>query len=142
MIFFVDHDAECLPPVDHYRAPSAFGRMLTTDQVALHQHLLVQCGQILQTFGKCVLHFRKRFHAQPDLFQDCRALRFFSPARKGTITQVPRKPDTATDYNLVMRAFAAQPFSSGGKNAREFHGELESSLSSCLISSRNEAAVS
>ena len=70
MIFFVDHDAERLPPVHHHGAPSALGGMLTADQVPLHEHLLVQCGKILQAFGKRVLHFRKCFDLRPDLLQD------------------------------------------------------------------------
>ena len=86
MIFFVDHDAERLPPVHHHRAASALGRMLTADQMALHQHLLVQCGQILQTFRKRVLHFGQCFHSRPDLFQDQGAFRLFGPTRKSTIT--------------------------------------------------------
>jgi hypothetical protein len=70
MIFFVDHDAKRLPPIHHHRAASALGGMLTTDQVALDKHLFVQRRQILQTFGKRVLHLRKLFHARPDLFED------------------------------------------------------------------------
>ena len=70
MIFLVDHYAERLPPIHHHRAARALRGMLTTDQVALDQHLLVQRRQILQAFGKRVLHLRKLFHAQPDLFED------------------------------------------------------------------------
>ena len=47
MIFLVDHDAERLPPIHHDRTARALRGMLTTDQVALDQHLLVQRSQVL-----------------------------------------------------------------------------------------------
>src|SRR5213592_4250771 len=47
MIFFVDHDAQCLPPIHHHRAARALGGMLATDQVALHENLPVQRRKIL-----------------------------------------------------------------------------------------------
>src|SRR5262245_13328709 len=47
MIFFVDHDAERLPPIYNHRAARAFRGMLAADQVALDQHLLFQRREIL-----------------------------------------------------------------------------------------------
>jgi hypothetical protein len=91
--------------------------MLTTDQVALDQHLFLQRRQILQAFGKRVLHFRKLFHVRPDLFEDQRAFRLLRPSRKSTVTQIPREADPAADYNLVMRPFTAQPFPRSRKHA-------------------------
>src|SRR6266513_3445553 len=70
MIFLIDHDAERLPPIDHDRAARALCGMLTTYQLAPDLHLLIQYRQILQAFGERVLHLRKLFHAQPDLFED------------------------------------------------------------------------
>ena len=70
MIFLIDHDAQRLPTIHHHRAARALRGMLTTDQVALDQDLFVQRRQILQAFGKRVLHLWKLFHARPDLFED------------------------------------------------------------------------
>ena len=75
-------------------------------------------------------------------FQDRAALRFLRPAGERTVPQIAGEAHTAADYNLAMRPFAAQPFASTSEYMRKLHGEFDSSLSSCLISSRNEAAVS
>ena len=42
MIFFIDHDAERLPPIHDNRAADTLGRVLATDEMALDQHLFVQ----------------------------------------------------------------------------------------------------
>src|SRR5215831_5227913 len=133
MIFFVDHNTERLSAIHHHRAARALGGMLATDQMALDQHLFVQCCQVLQAFGKRVLHLRKLFDARPDLFEDRCSFGFLRPSRKGTVTQIPRKADPATDHNLVMRAFTAQPFPCSRKHACKFHAGFEGSVSSCLI---------
>src|SRR5215470_11251794 len=132
MIFFVDHDTERLTPIHHYGAAGALRGMFTTDQMALHEHLLVQCREVLQALRKRILHLRKFFHAQPNLFEDGHAFGFLRPSRKSTVTQIPREADTAADYNLVVRSFTTQPFTCSGKHACKFHAEFERSVSSCL----------
>ena len=50
MIFFIDHDAERLPPIHDHCAAGAFGRMLAADQMTFDQHLFLQSGEVLQQF--------------------------------------------------------------------------------------------
>src|SRR5882757_9095919 len=142
MIFFVDHDAKGLPPIHDDRATGALGSMLATDEMPFYQDLPVQRRQVLQAFRKRLLHLRKRFHARPDQFQNRTAFGLLRPTRKRPVAQIACEPYSAANYDLVMRPFAAQPFSSSGQHIRNFHVDFESSFSSCLISSRNEAAVS
>src|SRR5262249_60158692 len=90
MIFFVDHDTERLTPIHHYGAAGALRGMFTTDQMALDEHLLVQCREALQAFRKRILHLRKFFHPQPTLFEDGHAFGFLRPPRKTSVTKIPR----------------------------------------------------
>src|SRR5437867_10782240 len=110
--------------------------------MAFHKHLPVKRRKILQAFGERILHFRQFFHTRSYQFENRSAFRFLGPTRKRAAAQISSESDPAADYTLVMRPFTAQPFSGGGQHIGKFHDEFGSSLCSCLIGSRNEAAVS
>src|SRR4051794_976519 len=142
MVLFVDHDAERLPAVHHHRAADALRRVLAADQMPLHQHLFLERGEILQQFRKRILHLWQLFDARLDQFKNLGALELLRPAGKWPVPEIARQPDATADHDLVMRTFSAQPLAAARHDIREFHEWLVKSASSCLIWSRNEAAVS
>jgi hypothetical protein len=110
MVFLVDHDAQGLPAVHDHRAPDALRRMLAADQMALDQHLLFQCGKVLQQFGKGILHLRQFFDTRLDQLENLRSLGFLRPAGKCALLEIPGEANAAANDDLMMRPLAAQPF--------------------------------
>src|ERR1043166_5468903 len=120
MVLFVDHDAEGLAPVHDDRATCAFCGVFTADEMPLNQLLDPRLDQV----------------------ENRNALGFLCPTGKGTVTEIARKTHPAADHDLMMRAFAAQPFAGRRHDSVKFHVGFVSSYSSCLIWSRSDAAVS
>ena len=121
MVLLVDHDAERLLAIHDHRAADAFGRVLATDEMTFHEHLLLERGKILEQLRKGILHFRKRFHLRLDLLEDLGAFGLFRPAGKGALAQIARQPHATADDDLVMRAFAAQPFPGARHDLGKLH---------------------
>jgi len=144
MIFLVDHDAERLPAIHDDCAACTFGGVLAADQMAARPApvspkrkgpaaILKTNPAFLESFSTCGL-ISSRI-AVP--------LGFLRPTGKSAIAQIAREPDATADYDLMMRSFAAEPLSGVRHDIRKFHRPYPaSSLSSCLIWSRNDAAVS
>ena len=110
MILFIDHHAQGLTPIHHHATADALGGVFAADQVSLHQNLFLQRSQILQQFRERILHLRQLLDPRHDELENCGAISLLRPARKRTIPHIAREPYPAAHHDLVMGAFAAQPF--------------------------------
>src|ERR1017187_9564937 len=147
MIFLVDHEAKCFLPIQHQSAAGALGGMLAADEMAFHQHLLVQSGQTIHGPRERSLHLRQSLNGGSDHLQDANPLGLLGPAREGGCLEVPGEPDAAGHDNPIMRPLAARALRRRDEKDVKLHGVqvaagLEARAVVCLISSRRMAASS
>src|ERR1017187_3394526 len=147
MIFLVDHEAKSLLPIQHQPAAGALGGMFAADEMALHQHLLVQGGQTIHRARERPLHFRQCLNGGADHLQDANPLGLLGPTREGGSLEVAGEPDAAGHDNPIMRSLAASAFRRRDEKYVQLHGVqvaagVEARALVCLISSRRMAASS
>ena len=126
MIFFVDHEAQRLFPVQHQSAAGALGSMLAAYEMAFNEDLLVQGGQTIHSPCESPLHFGQRFYGWPKQLQHANPFRLLSPTREGSILKVTRQPDAAGHDNPIMRPFAARALGRGDEKDVQFHESVSS----------------
>jgi len=107
--------------------PAPARRVLAADEMTLHEDLLLERREILELFGKGILHLGKPFHRRADLLKDGDTLGFLGPAGEGFPLQVAGETDAAAHDDLVVRARAAQPLARVGDDAGKFHGGFRDS---------------